>query len=84
MKAGRFHARRDVRVDEVPNPGDIAPDEVLVRNEFCGICGSDLHRNMLDGPIFISVDPQRASPVRQSPKFLGMNSAALSRLPAAT
>ena len=53
MKAARFHARRDVRVDEVPKPGDIAPNEVLVRNEFCGICGSDLHE-YADGPIFIS------------------------------
>ena len=53
MKAARFHARRDVRVDEVPKPGDIAPDEVLVRNAFCGICGSDLHE-YADGPIFIS------------------------------
>jgi (R,R)-butanediol dehydrogenase / meso-butanediol dehydrogenase / diacetyl reductase len=53
MKAARFHARRDVRVDEVPKPGDIGPDEVLVRNAFCGICGSDLHE-YADGPIFIS------------------------------
>ena len=53
MKAARFHARRDVRVDDVPKPGDIGPDEVLVRNEFCGICGSDLHE-YADGPIFIS------------------------------
>ena len=53
MKAARFHARRDVRVDDVPKPSDIGPDEVLVRNEFCGICGSDLHE-YADGPIFIS------------------------------
>src|SRR4029077_2503901 len=53
MKAARFHARRDVRVDDVPKPSDVGPDEVLVRNEFCGICGSDLHE-CADGPIFIS------------------------------
>ena len=42
-----------MRVDDVPKPSDFGPDEVLVRNEFCGICGSDLHE-YADGPIFIS------------------------------
>ena len=60
MKAARFHARRDVRVDDVPKPNDIGPDEVLVRNEFCGICGSDLHE-YADGPIFISAIPNAFS-----------------------
>lgn len=60
MKAARFHARRDVRVDDVPKPSNIGPDEVLVRNELCGICGSDLHE-YADGPIFISSTPNAFS-----------------------
>ena len=56
MRAARFHARRDVRIDDVPKPEDLAPDEVLVRNRFCGICGTDLHE-YVDGPIFISPTP---------------------------
>jgi (R,R)-butanediol dehydrogenase/meso-butanediol dehydrogenase/diacetyl reductase len=69
MKAARFHARRDVRVDDVPKPSDIGPDEVLVRNEFCGICGSDLHE-YADGPIFISSTPNAFSGA-SIPQILG-------------
>lgn len=41
MKAAVLHAFSDVRVEEreVPVPG---PDEVLVRVEACGICGTDI------------------------------------------
>jgi (R,R)-butanediol dehydrogenase/meso-butanediol dehydrogenase/diacetyl reductase len=56
MKAARFHGRRDVRIDNVPKPDQLASDEVLVRNRFCGICGTDLHE-YADGPIFISPVP---------------------------
>ena len=43
MKAVRFHAPRDLRFEMVPRPGDPAGDEVLVKVESAGICGSDLH-----------------------------------------
>ena len=69
MRAARFHARRDVRVDDVPKPSDIGPDEVLVRNEYCGICGSDLHE-YADGPIFISSIPNAFSGA-SIPQILG-------------
>lgn len=43
MKAARFYAQRDIRVDnESPIP-EIKPGQVLVGVEWCGICGSDLH-----------------------------------------
>ena len=58
MRAARFHARRDVRVEEVPPPTDrLGPREVLVRNRFCGICGTDLHEYE-SGPIFVPQAPQ--------------------------
>ncbi len=42
MKAARFHAREDVRVEDVPEPSP-RPGEVKLRNAVSGICGSDLH-----------------------------------------
>ncbi|MDI4667126.1 alcohol dehydrogenase catalytic domain-containing protein, partial [Xanthobacter autotrophicus] len=51
MKAARFHARRDVRVEDIPAPPDQpGPRQVLVKNRFCGICGTDLHEYAA-GPI---------------------------------
>lgn len=51
MKAARFHAHHDVRVENVspPKPKD---NEVLVAIEWCGICGSDLHE-YVHGPLLI-------------------------------
>ena len=42
MRAAVYHGPRDIRVEEVDDPG-IAEDEILVRVRACGICGSDLH-----------------------------------------
>ncbi len=57
MRAARFHARGDVRVDDVPEPAT-RPGTVKVEVEWCGICGTDLHE-YLDGPIFV---PTQAAP----------------------
>jgi (R,R)-butanediol dehydrogenase / meso-butanediol dehydrogenase / diacetyl reductase len=42
MSAARFHAKLDVRIEDVeePTPG---PGQVKLRNAYAGICGSDLH-----------------------------------------
>jgi (R,R)-butanediol dehydrogenase/meso-butanediol dehydrogenase/diacetyl reductase len=42
MRAARFHAKQDVRIEDVeePMPG---PEQVKLRNAYAGICGSDLH-----------------------------------------
>ena len=42
MKAAVTHEANDIRMEEVPLP-DHEPDDVLVRVEMCGICGTDLH-----------------------------------------
>jgi threonine dehydrogenase-like Zn-dependent dehydrogenase len=42
MKAGILYNDRDIRVGAAPEP-QIRPDEVLVKNEYAGICGTDLH-----------------------------------------
>lgn len=43
MKAAVLWAPHDVRVDEVPVPTDIGPDEALIKVERTAICGTDLH-----------------------------------------
>ncbi|WP_120075906.1 L-idonate 5-dehydrogenase [Aurantiacibacter odishensis] len=42
MLAAVCHGARDLRVEEF-DPGELAPDEVLVSVAYGGICGSDLH-----------------------------------------
>jgi len=43
MKAVFFKGKHQIEVCEVPDPKITAPDEVLVRIQAAGICGSDLH-----------------------------------------
>ncbi|WP_460273151.1 2,3-butanediol dehydrogenase [Celeribacter sp. ULVN23_4] len=56
MKALRFHAAKDLRIeeiDEIPQPG---PGQVAIKNKYAGICGTDLHEYVA-GPIFVPVEP---------------------------
>ncbi len=43
MKAVTYHGKRDVRVDNVPDPAIEQPTDAIVRVTSSGICGSDLH-----------------------------------------
>jgi threonine dehydrogenase-like Zn-dependent dehydrogenase len=43
MKALAFHGKRDVRIDEVPDPSIQEPTDAIVRITSTAICGSDLH-----------------------------------------
>jgi threonine dehydrogenase-like Zn-dependent dehydrogenase len=43
VKAVAWHGKRDVRVDEVPDPIIEEPTDVIVQITSSGICGSDLH-----------------------------------------
>ena len=57
MRAVRFHAARDIRVEDVAPPSDsLAPDDVLVEPFCCGICGTDLHE-FIAGPIVTPTTP---------------------------
>lgn len=56
MRALRFHAAKDLRVEVIPEPKRPGPGQVLVRNRFVGICGTDLHEYSY-GPIFIPTEP---------------------------
>jgi threonine dehydrogenase-like Zn-dependent dehydrogenase len=43
MKALTFHGKRDVRVDEVPDPQILNDRDAIVKISSTAICGSDLH-----------------------------------------
>src|SRR5215208_6752778 len=50
MKALTWHGRRDVRVDDVPDPTIQEPTDAIVRMTTTAICGSDLHLYEVLGP----------------------------------
>ncbi len=41
MKVAMYYGQQDIRIEEVPIP-EIREDEILVKMNACGICGSDL------------------------------------------
>ncbi len=43
MRAVVYHGDSDVRVEDVPEPELLAPDDAIVRVRKAAICGSDLH-----------------------------------------
>lgn len=53
MRALRWHAARDLRLDSVPLPS-VMPGQALVRVERVGLCGTDLEE-YLHGPLDVPV-----------------------------
>jgi len=70
MKAAVWYAKKDVRIEEVPNPPSPAPGEVQIKVHWCGICGSDLHE-YLAGPIFIPAEHPHPLTGKKAPVILG-------------
>ena len=68
MRAVRWHARNDVRLDEVPVPTP-SDTQVLVRVEAAAICGTDVDEVRL-GPITVPVRPHPVNG-RSAPMTLG-------------
>ncbi|HUY44456.1 MAG TPA: alcohol dehydrogenase catalytic domain-containing protein [Streptosporangiaceae bacterium] len=52
MRAAVWHAAGDVRVEDVPEPGEPGPGQAVVAVSFCGICGTDVHE-FTEGPVLI-------------------------------
>jgi threonine dehydrogenase-like Zn-dependent dehydrogenase len=50
VKALTWHGKRDVRVDDVPDPSIQEPTDAIVRITSTGLCGSDLHLYEVLGP----------------------------------
>ena len=69
MRALRFHAARDLRIEDVPPPSAPGPGDVVVRVASCGICGTDLHE-YTSGPIVTPVEPHPLTGA-QNPQILG-------------
>jgi (R,R)-butanediol dehydrogenase / meso-butanediol dehydrogenase / diacetyl reductase len=69
MRAVRYHAARDIRVEHVAEPDGLGPRELLVRPRFCGICGTDLHEYVA-GPIVTPSEPHPLTGA-QNPQILG-------------
>jgi len=70
MKAVVWHGRKDVRVEEVPEPPPPPPGQVQVEVAWCGICGTDLHE-YLGGPLYIPADAPHPLTGAQAPVILG-------------
>jgi (R,R)-butanediol dehydrogenase/meso-butanediol dehydrogenase/diacetyl reductase len=58
MKAVRFYAKEDVRVEDVPAPNSLGDNQVMVKPLTCGICGTDLHE-FAGGPIVTPATPHK-------------------------
>ena len=56
MKAVTWHGRRDVRVDEVPDPQIQEPTDAIIKVTTTAICGSDLHLYEVMGPFMSEGD----------------------------
>lgn len=69
MQAVRWHGRRDIRVDEVEEPGRPPAGWVKLRVDACGICGTDVEE-YCEGPLAIPLEPNPLSG-RCAPLTLG-------------
>jgi threonine dehydrogenase-like Zn-dependent dehydrogenase len=56
MKAVTWHGKRDVRVEDVPDPRIEQPTDAIVRITSSGLCGSDLHLYEVMGPFMTEGD----------------------------
>jgi threonine dehydrogenase-like Zn-dependent dehydrogenase len=56
VKALTWHGRRDVRVDEVPDPQIQDPTDAIIKVTSTAICGSDLHLYEVLGPFLTEGD----------------------------
>jgi len=56
VKALTWHGRRDVRVDDVPDPTIEHPTDAIIRVTSSGLCGSDLHLYEVLGPFLSEGD----------------------------
>lgn len=69
VHALRFHGARDLRLEEVAEPGAPTGREVLIAPVICGICGTDVHE-YADGPLLTTVEPHPLTGGRV-PQILG-------------
>jgi len=56
MKAVTWHGRRDMRVEDVPDPTIKEADDAIIKVTSTGLCGSDLHLYETLGPFMTPGD----------------------------
>ncbi|MBU1251388.1 MAG: 2,3-butanediol dehydrogenase [Actinobacteria bacterium] len=69
MRAAVFHDAKDIRVEDVAEPGPLGPRDVRLKPYWCGICGTDLHEYAV-GPIVIPTEPHALNG-STAPQILG-------------
>ncbi|KGX86604.1 2,3-butanediol dehydrogenase [Pontibacillus litoralis] len=69
MKSARWHAAKDIRVEEIPAP-EATEGKVKIKVKSAGICGSDLHEYTV-GPIFIPVGENHPVSQDKAPIVMG-------------
>jgi (R,R)-butanediol dehydrogenase/meso-butanediol dehydrogenase/diacetyl reductase len=70
VKAAVWYGRRDIRIEEFPDPPPPGKGEVRIKVLWCGICGTDLEE-YLYGPLYIPVDKPNPLTGRKAPMVLG-------------
>lgn len=69
MKAAVWHGKKDIRLQEVPDPVE-QQGKVILKVKACGICGSDLHE-YVSGPIIIPTEKPDLLTGQIAPIILG-------------
>jgi (R,R)-butanediol dehydrogenase/meso-butanediol dehydrogenase/diacetyl reductase len=70
MKAAVWHARRDIRIEDFPDPPAPAEKQIKIKVDWCGICGTDLEEYVY-GPLYIPVAKPDELTGRQAPLVIG-------------
>jgi (R,R)-butanediol dehydrogenase/meso-butanediol dehydrogenase/diacetyl reductase len=70
MRAAVYHGAKDVRVQDVPEPGDPGPGEVLLKVLRAGLCGTDSAEYLL-GPTTIPLFHRHHASGHLGPVVLG-------------
>lgn len=69
MKAARWYAAKDIRVEDIAEP-QVSKGDIKIKVAWTGICGSDLHE-YLAGPIFVPVGADHPLSHDQAPITMG-------------
>src|SRR6266849_9713628 len=70
MKAAVYHGRRDVRIEERPDPSGPGRGEVVLEVLMGGICGTDAGE-FAHGPLLIPLDVRHPASGHRGPVILG-------------
>ncbi|WP_415947270.1 zinc-dependent alcohol dehydrogenase [Streptomyces sp. KLOTTS4A1] len=70
MKAAVFHGRRDIRVQDWPDPPDPGPGEIQLEVVRAGICGTDVEE-FATGPHLIPLTAPHFASGHQGPLVIG-------------